>query len=35
MKSKISLVIPVYNESEEIENFFEQLKKCNFDIINV
>jgi len=34
MKSKISLVIPVYNESEEIENFFEQLKKCNFDIIN-
>ena len=34
MKSKISLIIPVYNESEEIENFFEQLKKCNFDIIN-
>jgi glycosyltransferase involved in cell wall biosynthesis len=34
MNSKITLVIPVYNESEEIENFFEQLKKCNFDIVN-
>lgn len=34
MKSKISLIIPVYNEKDEIENFFNDLKDCNFDIIN-
>ena len=34
MNSKISLVIPVYNEFEEIENFFQDLKNCNFDLIN-
>lgn len=34
MKSKISLIVPVYNESKEIENFFQDLKNCNFDIIN-
>jgi len=32
--SKISLVIPVFNESDEIENFFNDLKFCNFDLIN-
>ena len=31
---KISLIIPVYNESGEIENFFNDLKKCNFDLID-
>ena len=34
MNSKISLVIPVYNEFGEIKNFFYDLKNCNFDIIN-
>ena len=34
MDSKISLVIPVFNESDEIENFFNDLKFCNFDLIN-
>ncbi len=34
MNSKISLIIPVFNEYGEIENFFNDLKKCNFEIIN-
>ncbi len=34
MNSKISLVIPVFNESVEIENFFNEIKKCNFNLIN-
>ena len=34
MSSKISLVIPVFNESVEVENFFKNLKKCDFDLIN-
>ncbi len=34
MNSKISLIIPVFNECDEIENFFNDLKKCNFDLIN-
>ena len=34
MNLKISLVIPVFNESDEIENFFNDLKLCNFDLIN-
>ena len=35
MNSKLSLIIPVFNESEEIENFFSNLKKvCNFDLVN-
>ena len=34
MNSKISLVVPVFNESGEIENFFNNLKKCNFKLIN-
>ena len=34
MNSKISLIIPVYNESGEIENFFNDIKKCNFNLIN-
>ena len=34
MNSKISLIIPVYNESGEIENFFHDLKNYNFDTIN-
>ena len=34
MNLKISLIIPVYNESVEIENFFNDLKKCNFDLID-
>ncbi len=34
MNSKISLIIPVFNEYGEIENFFNDLKKCNFDLIN-
>ena len=34
MNSKISLVIPVFNESKEIENFFEELNNCNFDLVN-
>ena len=34
MNSKISLVIPVFNESIEIDNFFNDLKDCNFNLIN-
>ncbi len=34
MNSKISLVIPVLNESNEIENFFNELQICNFSLIN-
>lgn len=34
MNSKISLIIPVFNEYGEIENFFNELKKCNFDLID-
>ena len=34
MNTKISLIIPVYNESNEIENFFQELKICNTDLIN-
>ena len=34
MNSKISLVIPVFNESIEIDNFFSDLKDCNFNLIN-
>ncbi|MDC0408186.1 glycosyltransferase family 2 protein [Candidatus Pelagibacter sp.] len=34
MNSKISLVVPVYNESIEIDNFFTDLKDCDFNLIN-
>lgn len=34
MKSKISLVIPVFNEENEIENFFKEIKICDFNLIN-
>ena len=34
MNSKISLIVPVFNENDEIENFFSELKKCNFKLIN-
>ncbi|MDC0240405.1 glycosyltransferase family 2 protein [Candidatus Pelagibacter sp.] len=34
MSSKISLIIPVFNECDEIENFFNNLKKCNFNLMN-
>jgi len=34
VNSKISLVIPVFNESLEIDNFFTDLKDCNFNLIN-
>ena len=34
MNSKISLIVPVYNEINEIENFFSELKKCNFNLLN-
>ena len=34
MNSKITLIIPVFNESQEIENFFQNFKKCNFNLIN-
>ncbi len=34
MNSKISLIVPVYNEVDEIENFFSELKICNFNLIN-
>ena len=34
MNSKISLVIPVFNETNEIENFFNDLKNCDFNLIN-
>ena len=34
MNSKVSLVIPVYNESEEVGNFFDELKTLNSNLIN-
>ena len=34
MNSKISLIVPVFNECDEIENFFSNLKQCNFNLIN-
>ena len=34
MNAKISLIIPVFNESIEIDNFFSDLKDCNFNLIN-
>ncbi len=34
MKSKISLIVPVFNEALEIDNFFNDLKDCNFNLIN-
>ena len=35
MSSKISLIVPVFNEkSNEINNFFKELKVCNFNLIN-
>ncbi len=34
VNSKISLVIPVFNESSEIENFFNELKNCDFNLVN-
>jgi len=34
VNSKISLIVPVYNEINEIENFFSELKKCNFNLLN-
>ena len=33
MNSKISLIIPVFNESREMNFFFDELKKCNFNLI--
>ena len=34
MNSKITLIIPVFNESSEIVNFFNELKNCDFNKIN-
>tara|TARA_B110000027_G_scaffold133418_1_gene161815 strand:+ start:566 stop:1456 length:891 start_codon:yes stop_codon:yes gene_type:complete len=34
MNSKISLIVPVFNESNEIDNFFNEIKICNFTLIN-
>lgn len=34
MKSKISLIIPVFNEADEINNFFNELKYCDYNKIN-
>ena len=34
MNLKISLIVPVYNEANEVENFFNELKICNFNLIN-
>lgn len=34
MNLKISLIVPVYNEVNEIENFFSELKICDFNLIN-
>ncbi len=34
MNSKISLIVPVFNESNEIKNFFSDLNSCDFDLIN-
>jgi glycosyltransferase involved in cell wall biosynthesis len=33
MNAKFSLIVPVYNESDEIDNFFDELKHCNLDLI--
>lgn len=33
MKSKISLIIPVFNEAAEIQNFFNELKYCDYNRI--
>lgn len=34
MDEKISLIIPVFNEEDEIENFFNDVKKIDLDLIN-
>ncbi len=34
MNSNITLIIPVFNEADEVKNFFIDLKKCNFNLIN-
>ncbi len=34
VNSNISLIIPVFNEANEVKNFFVDLKKCNFNLIN-
>ena len=34
MKSKITLIIPVFNESAQIKNFFSELEYCDFNKIN-
>jgi len=34
MKSKITLIIPVFNESAQIKNFFTELEYCDFNKIN-
>ena len=34
MDEKISLIIPVFNEEDEIENFFNDVKKLDLDLIN-
>ncbi len=34
MNSNVTLVVPVYNESLGVNDFFEQLKGCNFNLIN-
>ena len=34
MNSKISLIIPVFNEAAEINSFFNELKYCDFNKIN-
>jgi glycosyltransferase involved in cell wall biosynthesis len=34
VNSKITLIIPVFNESIEIDNFFNDLNDCDFNIIN-
>ena len=34
VNSKISLIVPVFNESFEVDNFFNDLKNCNLILIN-
>jgi polyisoprenyl-phosphate glycosyltransferase len=34
VNSKISLIVPVFNESNEIKNFFSDLNNCDFNLIN-
>ena len=34
MSSKISLIVPVFNESKEIKNFFQDICSCDFNLIN-